>query len=254
YPSYEAYCEVKGRIFSAQEKQDMAILNRADPRVWAFRKSLAAQVVSFGWDEVDEGVFAPSGEIVWRGKGSEEKFPLARVNLQGVHNVENLMAVVCAAKAMGIDARFIQQSMESFPGIEHRHEFVREKDGVRFYNDSKGTNVGAVSKSLASFTTPVILLAGGIDKGGDYRVLEQEVREKVKALILFGSAKEIIRRALGHLTQTVVVDDLESAVREAIGHAVSGDTVLLSPACSSFDMFENYEERGRVFKDLVHRL
>ena len=144
--------------------------------------------------------------------------------------------------------------MDTFPGIEHRHEFVSEKDGIRFYNDSKGTNVGAVFKSLASFSSPVILLAGGIDKGGDYRVLEGEVKAKVKTLILFGSAKGIIQGALGHLTDTVVVDSLEVAVREAQRHAAPGDIVLLSPACSSFDMFENYEERGRVFKDLVHRL
>jgi len=254
YPDFASYCSVKGRIFAAQGKDDIAILNRGDARVWAFREWISARVVTFGWDEVAEGVFATGQDIVWRGEGLEERFPLSKVRIQGIHNVENLMAAVAVAKAIGVHAPFIQRAMEVFPGIEHRHEFVREKDGIRFYNDSKGTNVGAVLKSLASFSSPIILLAGGIDKGGDYRVLESEVKAKVKTLILFGSAKGIIQKALGHLTETVMVDSLEAAVHVAERHAVPGDTVLLSPACSSFDMFENYEERGRVFKDLVHRI
>jgi UDP-N-acetylmuramoylalanine--D-glutamate ligase len=144
--------------------------------------------------------------------------------------------------------------LENFPGLEHRLEFVREKGGVRYYNDSKGTNVGAVVKSLASFSAPVLLLAGGVDKGGDYRVLESEIKQKVRRLALFGAAKEIIFRALGHLTETVVVDDLASAVRDAAAHARPGDVVLLSPACSSFDQFRSYAERGTVFKSLVQGL
>jgi len=148
----------------------------------------------------------------------------------------------------------IQAALENFPGLEHRLEFVREKGGVRYYNDSKGTNVGAVVKSLASFSAPVLLLAGGVDKGGDYRVLEEEIKQKVRRLALFGAAKEIISRALGHLTETVVVDDLASAVRDAAAHAHPGDVVLLSPACSSFDQFRNYAERGKVFKKLVREL
>jgi UDP-N-acetylmuramoylalanine--D-glutamate ligase len=254
YPDFASYCSAKGRIFAAQGEDDIAILNRGDTRVWAFRERISARVVSFGWDEVAAGVFATGTDIVWRGGGLEERFPLSGVRIQGIHNVENLMAVVAVAKTIGVQAPFLQRAMEAFPGIEHRHEFVREKDGIRFYNDSKGTNVGAVLKSLASFSSPIILLAGGIDKGGDYRVLESEVKEKVKTLILFGSAKGIIQKALGHLTETVMVESIEAAVHEAERHAAPGDTVLLSPACSSFDMFENYEERGRVFKDLVHRL
>jgi UDP-N-acetylmuramoylalanine--D-glutamate ligase len=144
--------------------------------------------------------------------------------------------------------------LEEFPGLEHRLEFVREKDGVRYYNDSKGTNVGAVVKSLASFSSPVILLAGGVDKGGDYGVLRDGVRKGVKRLVLFGAAKELIAKTLEALTQTVLVDNMEAAVRDAHQHAQPGDVVLLSPACSSFDMFRNYAERGRVFKNLVEAL
>ena len=150
------------------------------------------------------------------------------------------MAAVAVAREVGVDRETIQRVIEEFPGLEHRLEFVREKDGVRFYNDSKGTNVGAVLKSLRSFSTPVILLAGGIDKGGDYRVLEEEIRRKVKKLILFGAAKEVMQRALDGLTETRVVETLPEAVGEACRGAASGDVVLLSPACSSFDQFQNY--------------
>jgi UDP-N-acetylmuramoylalanine--D-glutamate ligase len=148
----------------------------------------------------------------------------------------------------------IQRVLEEFPGLEHRLEFVREKSGVRYYNDSKGTNVGAVVKSLASFTAPVILLAGGVDKGGDYRVLQEDIARRVKRLVLFGAAKEAIAGALGSLTETIMVDDLAAAVRDAHDHAHPGDVVLLSPACSSFDMFRDYAERGRFFKGLVMAL
>ena len=125
-------------------------------------------MVSFGFAEVADGVFASGDEIVWRAGTDEERFSLRKVKIQGVHNVENLMAAIAAAKCAGVSRRAIEKTLEEFPGLEHRLEFVREKDGVRYYNDSKGTNVGAVVKSLASFSAPVILLAGGVDKGGDY--------------------------------------------------------------------------------------
>jgi UDP-N-acetylmuramoylalanine--D-glutamate ligase len=168
--------------------------------------------------------------------------------------MENLMAAVATAKAVGIGAPVIQRAVEGFPGLEHRLEFVREKHGIRYYDDSKGTNVGAVVKSLASFSAPVILIAGGVDKGGGYDALHDGVRQKVKRLVLFGAAKQKIAQALGHLTDTVLVEDLPAAVRDAFEHAHPGDVVLLSPACSSFDMFRNYAERGDLFKSLVRAL
>lgn len=254
YPDFNSYCRAKERIFSAQEEGDIAVLNRDDPRAWSMRGGIRGQVVSFGWATVPEGVYASEGAIVWRDAAGEEEFLLSRVKLQGVHNVENLMATVAVAKSIGVATGVIQQALEEFTGLEHRLEFVCEKSGIRFYNDSKGTNVGAVVKSLASFSAPVLLLAGGIDKGGDYQPLEDEVRRKVKKLILFGAAKEKIREALGHLTETVIVKTLEEAVQEAYESGRAGDVVLLSPACSSFDMFQDYAERGRVFKALVHKL
>jgi len=254
YPSFTDYCRAKERIFAAQTKDDVAILNRDDPLVWRLSRRVKAQVVSFGFAEVAAGVFASGDQIVWRSGTDEERFSLVKVKIQGVHNVENLMAAIAAAKCAGVSRRAIENTLEEFPGLEHRLEFVRERVGVRYYNDSKGTNVGAVVKSLASFAAPVILLAGGVDKGGDYAPLAPGMTGKVRRLVLFGAAKQVIAEALGRLTETVIVDDLEAAVRDAAAHARPGDVVLLSPACSSFDQFANYAERGRVFKRLVQAL
>jgi UDP-N-acetylmuramoylalanine--D-glutamate ligase len=253
YPDFASYRAAKERLFAAQTAVDTAVLNRDDPLVWPLRKKIRSRVVSFGWDSVESGVFATSEEIVWRG-AVEERFPLSRVKIRGVHNIENIMAAVAAAKVVGVKAETIQRVIESFAGLEHRMEFVREKNGIAFYNDSKGTNVGATLKSLMSFSAPVILLAGGIDKKGDYGILADEVKRKVKNLVLFGAAREVIQNALGTLTTTVVVENLDAAVQEAYRSAARGDIVLLSPACASFDMFKNYAERGKIFKDLVHAL
>jgi UDP-N-acetylmuramoylalanine--D-glutamate ligase len=254
YPTFADYCHAKERIFAAQTKDDVAILNRDDAKVWALRDRLKAQVVSFGFGAVAEGVFATKDEIFWRAGANEETFPLAKVKIQGVHNVENMMAAIAAVKFAGVSRRAMQRTLEEFPGLEHRLEFVREKDGVRYFNDSKGTNVGAVVKSLASFSVPVILLAGGVDKGGDYAPLADGIRQRVRRLVLFGEAKTIIAEALGMLTETAIVDDIQAAVGDAAEHAQTGDVVLLSPACSSFDQFRNYAERGKIFKQLVQAL
>ncbi|MBI5188040.1 MAG: UDP-N-acetylmuramoyl-L-alanine--D-glutamate ligase, partial [Nitrospirae bacterium] len=145
-------------------------------------------------------------------------------------------------------------SLREFPGLEHRLEFVREIDGIRYINDSKGTNVGAVIKSLESFTGPIVLIAGGRDKAGDFSLLRHLVRERVKAIVLIGEASEKIKKALGDLTETVMAKDLKDAVIISHDKAVNGDVVLLSPACASFDMFMDFEDRGRQFKDIVWRL
>jgi UDP-N-acetylmuramoylalanine--D-glutamate ligase len=254
YAAFDDYRRAKERIFEAQTKSDFAVLNREDPLVWALKERLPARVVSFGFSEGREGVFATADAIVWRDGANEEVYPLAKAKIQGVHNVENMMASIAAAKLAGIPRRAIQQTLESFAGLEHRLELVCEKNGAIYYNDSKGTNVGAVVKSLASFSQPVILLAGGVDKGGDYGPLAEGIKRTVRRMVLFGAAKEVIARALGHLTETVVVEDLAAAVADAAAAAQRGDVVLLSPACSSFDQFSNYAERGKVFKNLVHSL
>lgn len=254
YTTFDDYRRAKERIFEAQSEGEFAVLNREDPRVWALKANVKSRVISFGFAEVSEGAYATANMIVWRDGANEERFPLADVKIQGVHNVENMMAAVAAAKLAGIARQPIQQTLESFPGLEHRLEFVREKDGVSYYNDSKGTNVGAVVKSLAGFSAPVILIAGGVDKGGDYGPLEEGIKRKVRRLVLFGAAKNVIARALGPLTETVIVENLTAAVGDAAAAARAGDVVLLSPACSSFDQFRNYAERGRSFKNLVQAL
>jgi UDP-N-acetylmuramoylalanine--D-glutamate ligase len=254
YASFAAYSAAKERIFHQQHEDDAAILNRDDPWVWRARNRIRAKVVSFGWGAVPKGVFATQDEIIWSDETGTERFPLEKAKISGVHNVENLMAAIAAAKVIGVDSAVIRRVIESFTGLEHRLEFVREKNGVRFYNDSKGTNVGAVVKSLMSFSDPVILLAGGVDKHGDYAILAKEIGRTVKKLVVFGAARDRIRESVGQLTRTAVAANLEDAVREAYNDAEPGDVVLLSPACSSFDMFHDYEERGRVFKDLVRKL
>jgi UDP-N-acetylmuramoylalanine--D-glutamate ligase len=254
YATFADYCRAKERIFEAQTSDDFAILNRDDPRVWEMRGRIKARIVSFGFSEVRDGVFATANEIIWRFHAQEEHFSFANVKLHGVHNVENMMAAAAMAKCVGISRAVIQEILDSFPGLEHRLEFVRQRNGARYYNDSKGTNVGAVVKSLASFTDPVILLAGGVDKGGDYAPLADDIKKKVRRLVLFGAAKEIIARSVGQFTETVIVDDLRAAVSDAAAHARAGDVVLLSPACSSFDQFRNYAERGKIFKRLVQAL
>ena len=254
YESFAEYCAAKERIFAAQTSSDTAILNRDDARVWEIRKRLNSRVLSFGFAEVGTGVFAAGDEVVWRAGGAEERFSVGEVKLHGIHNLENMMAAVAASKSIGIEREAIQETLNGFPGLEHRLELVREKDGVAYYDDSKGTNVGAVVKSLESFSGPVILLAGGVDKGGSYAPLQRQIEKKVRRLVLFGAAKEIMARALGGLTTTVLVEDLPAAVADAAAHSRAGDVVLLSPACSSFDQFKNYAERGKAFKALVHEL
>jgi UDP-N-acetylmuramoylalanine--D-glutamate ligase len=165
-----------------------------------------------------------------------------------------MMAALTAARLSGCLKKEIETVLDRFEGLEHRLEFVREIGGVHYYNDSKGTNVGSVVKSLQSFREPVILIAGGRDKQGDLSPLRELIQSRVKRLILIGEAKERMNRELGALTDTAMAKTLEDAVLLAYQMAKKGEVVLLSPACSSFDMFRDYKERGKIFKEAVHRL
>jgi UDP-N-acetylmuramoylalanine--D-glutamate ligase len=165
-----------------------------------------------------------------------------------------MMAALTAARVFGCSRRAVEAVLGRFEGLEHRLEFVQEIEGVRYYNDSKGTNVGSVVKSLQSFSEPVVLIAGGKDKQGDLSPLKDLIRNRVKQLILIGEAKERMARELGTLTDTVMAPTLEEAVLMAHQTAKKGDVVLLSPACSSYDMFRDYKERGKIFKETVRRI
>jgi len=255
YSSYTDYIEAKVRIFANQNSGDLAILNRDDPIVMQFGEKVKAKKVMFCMSEkLEEGAFSDGQMISLRLGGKGEEYSLAKTPLKGVHNVENMMAALTAARIFGCSKKAVQAVLDRFKGLEHRLEFVREIGGVRFYNDSKGTNVGSVVKSLQSFSEPVILIAGGKDKNGDLSPLKEWVRKQVKHLILIGEAKERMNRELGGLTDTVVAKTMEEAVSLARQKAKGGEVVLLSPACSSFDMFKDYKERGKVFKEAVRRL
>ncbi|MGE0822491.1 MAG: UDP-N-acetylmuramoyl-L-alanine--D-glutamate ligase [Candidatus Binatia bacterium] len=251
-----AYGQVKRKLFERQQPRAWAVINRDDAAVCEAMQGLPGQVFSFGWSPTEHGAWIDerSQTLILRHDGSETNVSLAQLRLYGRHNLENVMAAVSAALLWKVPIDVVEQTIATFSGLPHRLEFVASKGGVTYFDDSKGTNVGAVLQSLASFTAPVILLAGGVDKGGDYGPLRGPVRTKVKKLILFGEARETIFAALGGETTTVVVDTLADAVREAAGSARTGDVVLLSPACASFDQFRNYAHRGDVFRACVEAL
>ena len=220
-----------------------------------FGEKVKAKKVLFSLSKrLDEGAFSNGQTISLRLGGKEEEYSISKAPLKGIHNVENMMAALTAARIFGCSKKAVQNVLEQFKGLEHRLEFVREIGGVRFYNDSKGTNVGSVVKSLQSFSEPVILIAGGKDKNWDLSPLKELVRKQVKHLILMGEAKERMNHELGGLTDTALAKTMEEAVSLARQKAKGGEVVLLSPACSSFDMFKDYKERGKVFKEAVHRL
>lgn len=255
YSSYDDYIEAKMRIFANQNSGDLAVLNRDDPIVIQFKEKVKAKKVLFSLSErLDEGAFSNGQTISLRLGGKREEYSLAKTPLKGIHNVENMMAALTTARIFGCSKKAIQTVLNRFEGLEHRLEFIREIEGVRFYNDSKGTNVGSVVKSLQSFSEPVILIAGGKDKNGDLSPLKELIQKRVKHLILIGEAKERMNRELGGLTDTVMAKTMEEAVLLAHQKAKAGEVVLLSPACSSFDMFKDYKERGKVFKESVFKL
>jgi len=254
YASYQDYIEAKARIFMNQRSEDRAVLNRDDPIVMGLSERVKAKRTFFSTKEgLTEGAFSDGETIFVRTEGKEESYSLSKAPLKGAHNVENMTAAAVSARSVGAGPEAVQRALDRFQGLEHRLEFVREVQGVRFYNDSKGTNVGSVVKSLESFREPVILIAGGKDKRGDLSPLKGLIRERVKRLILIGEARERMARELGGMTDTEKAETLEEAVGMAFRSSEPGDVVLLSPACSSFDMFKDYKERGRVFKEAVRR-
>jgi UDP-N-acetylmuramoylalanine--D-glutamate ligase len=254
YPNYQAYIDAKLRIFENQTEDDFAVVNRDDPLVWLHAQGLKASLFPFSRKiELEEGIFYRDSVITYRHDGREERFPTAAIRLQGVHNLENIMAAIACALLLGCRPDETFEAVLCFESLQHRMEFVREVNGVSYYEDSKATNVGSVEKALESFTN-ITLIAGGKDKGGSYAPLAPLVTERVRHLILIGEAAERMEQELGQLTDTRRATTLEDAVRISAEITTTGGTVLMSPACSSFDMFRDYEERAQRFIAAVNRL
>jgi len=254
YATFQEYIDAKVRIFGNQTGDDLAVLNMDDPIVAGLAGKIAARIVPMSQErELGQGIFCRDGVITFRWEGREELFPTAGFHLQGVHNRENIMAALSTCLLMGCDAAASRDAVAAFHGLPHRMELVRRVDGIPWYEDSKATNVGSVEKALASFDN-ITLIAGGKDKGGSYGPLADLVRTRVRHMVLIGEAKERIARELGDLTDTHLAGSLEEAVQLAHELTGPGGVVLFSPACSSFDMFRDYEERAERYKALVRAL
>lgn len=260
YHSLDEYSDAKARILENQKEEDFLLLNADDPETMKVSseklkgKGTQPKIYYLSREKEVEGIYFKDGMIYCSLPLTPRPLPLIdadEIKIKGVHNLENAMAASAMAMLAGSSPEAVRDSLREFPGLEHRLEFVREIDGVRYFNDSKGTNVGAVFKSVESFDEPVVLIAGGRDKAGDFSVLRSLVKAKVKALVLIGEASEKIKKSLGELTETVMAKNLRDAVNISRNIAVKGDVILLSPACASFDMFMDFEDRGRQFKKIV---
>jgi UDP-N-acetylmuramoylalanine--D-glutamate ligase len=250
--TFERYVDAKARLVETQTAEDFTVLNAAEPNARALAARTAAKVIWFNLDApAESGVACYQGQI-WLGLSS--LMPAAAIPLPGRHNIENAMAAAAAAWLAGVDRAAIAAAIATFPGVEHRIEFVRELDGVRYYNDSKATNVDAAEKAIDAFPAGLWILLGGKDKQSDYRSLAHRLAAKAKGILLIGAAAPIIRQHFSEVHPSLPLTDcgtLDVAIRTARRLAAPGDIVLLSPACASFDQFQSYEHRGRVFKDLV---
>jgi UDP-N-acetylmuramoylalanine--D-glutamate ligase len=256
--SFEAYAAAKTKITGMQDAEDFLVLNAEDKATQMVAAKTKAQIFWFsGVRQIKQGAFVHGESIFFKASETakpEPILPVAEIPLKGSHNVENVLAAVCAARLAGISAESIRASVAAFHAVEHRLELVATIHGVEFYNDSKATNVDATMKAVASFTGGIHLILGGKDKDSDYTLLAPLLRERVKEVYTIGSAAEKIERELAGVVPIVSAKTLDVAVAKAAAAAMVGDVVLLAPACSSFDQFENYEHRGRVFRELLMKL
>jgi UDP-N-acetylmuramoylalanine--D-glutamate ligase len=255
YEDFAAYAEAKMAIFRNQGAADAAVINVDDPEVAVRADRIRAEKIPFSLARpLSEGACMDGGEMVYRNGVREERYPRALLRIRGMQNVENALAAVAAARRIGVPPDAVREALTAFPGLPHRVEFVRKSRGVSWFNDSKGTNVGAVLKCLEGFSEPVVLIAGGKDKGIDFRPLREPLRRRARAAVLFGEARGRMERELSGTVPLTAVEGLDEAVRQAAGIARKGDVVILSPACSSFDQFRNFEERGEAFRRAVKEL
>jgi len=256
HPSFEAYVQAKAQIFRNQTEDDLAILNADDPAVMSLAPEIRSRKILFSRKlNLPDGVFVTDGTIRYR-VGNLERVLLEtrEVPLRGDFNIENVLAAAATACAVGADFDALRRAVMEFRAVEHRLEFVREVRGVEFFNDSKATSVDAAANALSAFDRGVHLILGGKDKGAPYAPLRRLLEGRVRYVYLIGAAAERIAKQLTGAGEIIRAGDLETALREAFRLAEPGDVVLLSPACSSFDQFQDYEHRGRVFKELVEKL
>lgn len=254
----EEYIRVKELITKNQTESDTCVLNYEDEILREFGKTLHTKVIYFSsLHKLEKGMYLDDGEICYRDENGVQKLcRTAELSLPGRHNHENVMAAAAMALAYGVPLEVIRKVVCAFKAVEHRIEFVTEKNGVVYYNDSKGTNPDAAIKGIQAMDRPTLLIGGGYDKGSSYSEWVQAFDGKVKYLVLIGQTREKIAaeaKALG-FTDIVFADSLAEAVQFCADHAEKGDAVLLSPACASWGMFPNYEVRGRMFKELVNNL
>jgi UDP-N-acetylmuramoylalanine--D-glutamate ligase len=254
--TFETYVNAKARIFENQKSDDFTVLNADDETCVSLAARTNGQVFWFSRKkEVVRGAFVQNDAIVFRNASDNRKImPLSEIPLKGNHNVENVLAAVCAGILMGCDPAKVRQSVQNFKAVEHRLEYVATIRGVEYYNDSKATNVDATIKALKSFPGNIHLILGGKDKGSDYTVLNDLLRKCVKRVYTIGAAAEKIESHIKGTTEILNSRTLEAAVKKAHETAKPGEIVLLAPACASFDQFQNYEHRGRVFKEMVNSL
>ncbi len=256
--SFESYAAAKTRITENQTGEDFLVLNAEDKAAQMVALKTKAQIYWFsGRRPIKQGAFVHGESILFiprEGAKAEPVMPVSDIHLKGSHNVENVLAAVCTARLAKIPTESIRATVAGFAAVEHRLELVKFVNGVEFYNDSKATNVDAAMKAVASFAGGIHLILGGKDKDSDYSLMSELLKERVKIVYTIGSAAEKIERQLHGVVKIVPAETLQVAVAKAAKAATVGDVVLLSPACSSFDQFENYEQRGRVFRQLVNEL
>jgi len=254
--SIDKYAESKQRIYKNQDEYDFLILNNDNKAVVKYLTEHRSKSFFFSLvEEENNGCFYSNDDVIFRMEG-KEKFRCSRndIKIRGEHNLANAMSVICAAKVFNLDNSGIIKGLQTFESVEHRLELVRQIDGVKFINDSKATNVDSVWYALKSFEEPILLILGGQDKGNDYEQIKELVLQKVKKIHAIGSSAEKVFNFFHHDVKVEIEKSLENAVINSNREAVKGDVVLLSPACASFDMFNNYEHRGKVFKEAVNKL
>jgi UDP-N-acetylmuramoylalanine--D-glutamate ligase len=256
--SFENYCAAKERIFAQQTAEDFLVLNADNTPCVAAAARSAAKVYWFSIEHpVSQGAWLENGFVVYRAApdaATEIVMPLSGIPLKGAHNIENVLAAVVAARLAGVTPDVIHGAIESFQAVEHRLEYVVTHHGIQYYNDSKATNVDATAKAIAAFSGGIHLILGGKDKNSDYTLLSDLLRERVSAVYTIGSAAAKIESHLRGVVSIYSCETLDKAVASAAAAARPGEVVLLAPACSSFDQYENYEHRGKVFKQLVKDL